>query len=111
MKKSLVRPAMIVVPLVLGMFVPQAARFGFLVDPLLMAMLFMIYLQLNVRELKPRAAHWTILGVNIAVGVAAYLAFRLTGNRDLALAAFFVGITPTATAAPVIMNQIGRAHV
>ena len=110
MKKPLIRPAMIVVPLVLGMFVPQAARFGFLVDPLLMAMLFMIYLQLNVRELKPRAAHWTILGVNIAIGVAAYFAFRLTGNRDLALAAFFVGITPTATAAPVIMNLL-RGHV
>ena len=97
---------MIVVPLVLGMLIPQGACLGFLIDPLLMAMLFMVYLQLDVRELKPRAAHWTILGVNILIGVAAYLVFRLTGNRDLALAAFFVGITPTATAAPVIMNLL-----
>ena len=106
MKKSLIRPAMIVVPLVLGMFIPEAECLGFLIDPLLMAMLFMVYLQLDVKELKPRAAHWAILGANIAVGVAAYLVFLLTGNRDLALAAFFVGITPTATAAPVIMNLL-----
>ena len=101
---------MIVVPLVLGMFFPQLSRFGFLIRPLLMAMLFMVYLQLDVRELKPRAAHWVILLVNILVGVGAYLLFRLTGNRTLALAAFFVGITPTATAAPVIMNLL-RGHV
>ena len=101
---------MIVVPLVLGMLIPQAERFGFLINPLLMAMLFMVYLQLDVRELKPRAAHWAILGANVAVGVAGYLAFKLTGNRDLALAAFFIGITPTATAAPVIMNLL-RGHV
>ena len=106
MKKSLIRPAMIVVPLVLGMFIPQASCLGFLVDPLLMAMLFMVYLQLNVKELKPRAAHWTILGANIAVGVTAYLLFGLTGDTDLAQAAFFIGITPTATAAPVIMNLL-----
>ena len=71
---------MIVVPLVLGMFFPQASRFGFLINPLLMAMLFMVYLQLDVKELRPRAAHWVILGANIAVGVAGYLLFRLAGN-------------------------------
>lgn len=97
---------MIAGPLVLGMFFPQLSRFGFLIRPLLMAMLFMVYLQLELRELKPRAAHWVILAANVAVGIVAYLAFRLTGNRELALAAFFVGITPTATAAPVIMNLL-----
>ena len=97
---------MIVIPLALGMLCPAAARFGFLVTPLLMAMLLMVYLQLEVRELKPRAAHWTILIANILIGVAAYLAFRPIGNRELALAAFFIGITPTATAAPVIMNLL-----
>ena len=97
---------MIVIPLVLGMLCPAAAGLGFLVTPLLMAMLLMVYLQLDIRELKPRAAHWTILFANIIIGVAAYLAFRPTGNRELALAAFFIGITPTATAAPVIMNLL-----
>ncbi len=106
MKKALIRPAMIVVPLVLGMFFPQASCLDVLVSPLLVVMLFWVYLQLDVMDLRPRAAHWAILGANILIGVAAYLVFSLTGNRDLALAAFFVGITPTATAAPVIMNLL-----
>ena len=106
MKNTLVRPAMIVVPLVLGMFLPQFSRFGFLITPLLIGMLYMVYLQLDLRELRPRPAHWVILGVNLAVGLVAYLLMRLTGSRDLALAAFFIGITPTATAAPVIMNLL-----
>ena len=106
MKNALIRPAMIVVPLVLGMFFPRLSALNFLIRPLLIAMLFMVYLQLDVKELKPRAAHWAILAANILIGVAAYLAFRLVGNRELALAAFFIGITPTATAAPVIMNLL-----
>ena len=106
MKKSLIRPAMIAGPLVLGMFFPQLSRFGFLIRPLLIVMLFMVFLQLDVRELKPRAAHWAILGANVAIGGAAYLIMSLTKNRELAWAAFFIGITPTATAAPVIMNLL-----
>ena len=106
MKKALIRPAMIVVPLVLGMLLPELSRFGFLIDPLLIAMLYMVYLQLDLRDLRPLRAHWVILGANLAVGIAAYLLLWLTGSRELALAAFFIGITPTATAAPVIMNLL-----
>lgn len=97
---------MIVIPLVLGMFLPKLSAFGFVIRPLLIAMLFMVYLQLDVKELKPRAAHWAILGANLFIGVAAYLVLSLTGRCDLAWAAFFIGITPTATAAPVIMNLL-----
>lgn len=104
MKNPLLRPAMIVVPLVLGIFFPQASVLKPLIRWGMIAMLFMVYLQLDLRELKPRMAHWVILGANIAVGVAGFLIFQLTGHRELAWAAFFVGITPTATAAPVIMN-------
>ena len=106
MNKALVRPAMIVIPLVLGIFLPQGARLGFLADPLLIGMLFAVFLQLELRELAPRPAHWVILATNLAIGVGAYLLALSTGNRELALAAFFIGITPTATAAPVIMNLL-----
>lgn len=104
--KALLRPAMIAIPLAAGMFLPQVSALGFMIRPLLIVMLFMVFLQLELRELKPRAAHWAILGANLAIGIAAYLLFRLTGNMELALAAFFIGITPTATAAPVIMNLL-----
>ena len=110
MKKSLIRPAMIAGPLVLGMFIPQLSALGFMIKPLLIVMLFMVFLQLELRELKPRAAHWAILEANVAIGGAAYLVMSLTENRELAWAAFFIGITPTATAAPVIMNLL-RGHV
>ena len=104
MKSPLLRPAMIVIPLVLGIFFPQAAVLKPLIRWGMIAMLFMVYLQLDLRELKPRFAHWVILAANLAVGIVGYLVFRLFGDRELAWAAFFIGITPTATAAPVIMN-------
>ena len=104
MKSPLLRPAMIVIPLVLGIFFPQAAVLKPLIRWGMIAMLFMVYLQLDLRELKPRFAHWVILAANLAVGIAGYLVFKVLGNRELAWAAFFIGITPTATAAPVIMN-------
>ena len=104
MKSPLLRPAMIVIPLVLGIFFPQAAVLKPLIRWGMIAMLFMVYLQLDLRELKPRLAHWTILAANLGVGIAGYLVFKALGQRELAWAAFFTGITPTATAAPVIMN-------
>lgn len=104
MKSPLLRPAMIVIPLVLGCFFPRAAVLKPLIRWGMIVMLFMVYLQLDLRELKPRWAHWVILAANIGVGVAGYLVFKLLGQQELAWAAFFIGITPTATAAPVIMN-------
>ena len=103
--KTLLRPAMIFVPLGAGMFFPQVAGLNFLIRYLLMAMLFMVFLKLNVKDLKIRRSHWILLAVNLAVGISAYLiTLWLTGNRTLAQAAFFTGITPTAAAASVVMG-------
>ena len=105
MWKNLLRPAMIFVPLALGLFFPEAGGLKFLIRYLLMAMLFMVFLKLNVRELKVRKSHWILLAVNLLIGVSVYLLTRfLTGNETLAQAAFFTGITPTAAAASVVMG-------
>ena len=105
MWKTLLRPAMIFVPLIFGLFFPKAAELSFLIRYLLMTMLFMVFLKLNVRELKFRRSHWVLLIVNVAVGITAYLLTKaLTGNTTLAQAAFFTGITPTAAAASVVMG-------
>lgn len=105
MWKTLVRPAMIFVPLGLGMLFPKAAELNFLIRYLLMVMLFMVFLKLNLKELKIRRSHWILWGVNLVIGVGSYLAARwITGNETLAQAAFFTGITPTATAASVVMG-------
>ena len=108
MWKTLIRPAMIFIPLGLGMFFPGAGKYGFLIRYLLMIMLFMVFLKLDFRELRFRRSHFLILGANLAVGVGAYLLCRaVAGEGPLAQAAFFTGITPTATAAAVVMGFLG----
>ena len=103
--KTLLRPAMIFLPLGLGLFFPQAVNLNFLIRYLLMAMLFMVFLKLNLKDLKFRISHGILLAVNLAVGIAAYWLTRtLTRNETLAQAAFFTGITPTAAAASVVMG-------
>ena len=105
--KSLFRPVMILVAFAAGYLIPQAASFTFLIRYFLMIMLFIIFLQVKVQGMRPRKNHWRILIANIAVGVIAWLLASLSGSRDLAHAAFFTGITPTASAAPVIMRFLG----
>ena len=105
MLKNFIRPAMIFIPLGLGMFFPQAAVLSSSIRYLLMVMLFMVFLQLNLKELKIRKSHFKLLIVNAIVGVVSYLAaWWITRDETLAKAAFFVGITPTATAAAVVMG-------
>lgn len=105
--KSLFRPAMILLAFAAGYLIPQAAPFTFLIRYFLQIMLFIIFLQVKVQGLCPRQTHWLILGSNIMIGLAAWGLVSLTGSKDLAHAAFFTGITPTASAAPVIMRFLG----
>ena len=118
--KALIRPGLILLAFTAGYLIPSAAEFTFLIRYFLMIMLFIIFLQVKVQGMRPQKNHWRILFFNIVIGVAAWILFLLTGSRDLAHAAFFTGITPTASAAPVIMRflggdvefvEIGRAHV
>ena len=105
MWKTLLRPAMIFVPLALGLFFPQAVELSFLIRYLLMTMLFMVFLKLDLKDLRFRPSHALLLAVNLAIGIAAYwLTDLITGNKTLAQAAFFTGITPTAAAASVVMG-------
>ena len=108
MWKTLIRPAMIFIPLGLGVFFPGAGAYSFLIRYLLMIMLFMVFLKLDLRQLAFRRSHFLLFGANLLVGVGAYLIVRsVAGNGPLAQAAFFTGITPTATAAAVVMGFLG----
>ena len=51
MWKTLLRPAMIFIPLALGLFFPEAGKLNFLIRYLLMTMLFMVFLKLNLKDL------------------------------------------------------------
>jgi len=105
--KSLFRPAMILLAFAAGYLIPQAGAFTFLIRYILQVMLFIIFLQVKVQGLRPKKTHWLILGANVIIGLTAWGLVSLTGSKELAHAAFFTGITPTASAAPVIMRFLG----
>ncbi|MEA4861704.1 MAG: bile acid:sodium symporter family protein [Victivallaceae bacterium] len=109
MFKTLIRPAMIFIPFVLGVLLPKAHLLNG--EPFnavrwsLVVMVFLSSLQIRFSDLRPRREHWILLGVNVLMGLIPYFLLNnlLPGHQMLALAAFFVGITPTATAAPVVI--------
>ena len=105
MWKTLIRPAMIFIPLGAGLFVPQLAQYSFLIRWLLMTMLLVVFLGLDIKDMKLRKSHFLLLLVNVIIGVSAYVIVKwITRDEILAKSAFFVGITPTATAAAVVMG-------
>ena len=93
--------------MLVGALVPQAHVFSFLIQYLLMVMLFFAFLNI---EFKPQAFQKSVLWVLLAnVGVA-FVAYAVLApfNLMLALAAFMTAIAPTAIAAPVIISFIQR---
>ncbi len=93
---------------VLGYFCPWASRFSGAVRWFIVVMMFLVMLQVRFSLRSLRIQHLYLLLANLGVGLGAWGIFLLAGNRELAEAAFFTGITPTATAAPVIVNLLGE---
>lgn len=89
--------------IVLGILLPQFSSLSFLIQYLLMAMLFFSFLDIQFRlQSFQKGMIWLLLA-NIAVAFAAYWLLR-PFDMNLALAAFITGIAPTAIAAPVIIG-------
>lgn len=110
MNKSLIRPAMIFIPFLAGLFYPEAhvlnqEPFSF-VRFALIIMVFLSCVQLRFSELKPTRYHWYLIELNLIMGLLPYAILRwcCPDRPELADTAFFVGITPTATAAPVVVG-------
>jgi len=111
MWKTLIRPGMIFIPFTLGALLPQAHVYSWLIRWALVFMLYMVCLQLKFAKLKPQKEHFRLVTANILLGIGPYLLFHFLGREELALAAFFVGITPTANAAPVVIGFLhGRVE-
>jgi BASS family bile acid:Na+ symporter len=96
--------------MVLGILFPQFGSLSFLIQYILMAMLFLAFLDMDIQL---RSFHkgviWIVLA-NIAVAFAFYWILR-PFDLDLALTAFITGIAPTAIAAPVIIGFLqGRVE-
>jgi BASS family bile acid:Na+ symporter len=91
--------------MLVGALLPQFHVFSFLIQYLLMGMLFFAFLDI---EFKPQAFHKSVLWVLLANVVVAFISFAVLEAYDttLALAAFLTAIAPTAIAAPVIISFI-----
>lgn len=104
MHPGLARTAAILLAIIIGSLLPQAHILAWLIRWLVMAMLFLVFLQTRLTRSALHRTHGWLLLANIAMGFASWGVGWLIGGRDVALAAFFAGITPTATAAPVIVS-------
>lgn len=110
MYKTLLRPAMIFIPLLAGQFFPGAHILGkapfHCIKYALILMLFLTFLKLDLKEMKIRREHFLVVGINIFLGVTPFflLKYFFPAHPDVAKAAFYIGITPTAAAAPVVVS-------
>jgi len=93
--------------MLIGALVPQAHAFSFLIQYLLMVMLFFAFLDI---EFKPQSFQKSVLWVLLANVAVAFISYVVLApfNLMLALAAFMTAIAPTAIAAPVIISFIQR---
>lgn len=89
----------------LGALFPQAYGFSFLIQYLLMVMLFFSFLDIKFTpQTFQRSVLWVLLA-NMVVGFLSY-ALLISFDSTFALTAFMTAIAPTAIAAPVIMSFI-----
>jgi BASS family bile acid:Na+ symporter len=90
--------------MLLGALVPAAHAWAGMIRLLVMTMLFFVFLEARPSWATYRRSHAVLLAANLGLGLAAWGVGWLVGGRDVALAAFFAGITPTAIAAPAIVS-------
>jgi len=91
----------------LGFFCPWASAWSGLIRWLIVAMMFFVFLQVKFSWHTLRLSHGKILLANVLIGMGGWLLFKLFAGDELAQVAFFTGITPTATAAAVIVGLLG----
>ncbi len=89
--------------MVLGIAFPQLSALSFLIQYLLMAMLFFAFLDIDIQPRSFQKGILWVLLANILIAFTAYWILR-PFDFNLALTAFITGIAPTATAAPVIIG-------
>jgi BASS family bile acid:Na+ symporter len=100
----------LILMMILGACLPQFQRLSFLVQYLLMGMLFFAFLDI---EIKPSSFQKGVLWILLANVAVAFLGYGLLSfvDRNLAQAAFITGIAPTAVASPVVISFIeGRVE-
>ena len=104
---GLSRTLLLLAAFILGFLFSELGQYSFLIQYIVIFVLFMAYLTMPLEGNPLTRIHFYILGTNLILG---FIPFFLLKNwsSELALSAFMIGITPTAIAAPVIMALIHR---
>jgi BASS family bile acid:Na+ symporter len=103
-KPGFLRTTAILSSLLVGALVPQGASLAWLIRWLIMGMLYIVFLQTSLSRQGLQRSHVWLVAANVGMGFLGWGIGWLIGGQTLALAGFFCGITPTATAAPVIVS-------
>ena len=96
------KTAALILAIVAGISVPQAHGLVFLVPYFVATMLFLSFLDLHIGPHSFERGIWSVLAANVAIAFLGYF-LLLPVSLDLALVAFFAGISPTAISAPAII--------
>jgi len=104
MNQSLLRTVKLLGAMILGLAVPAAHAFHYLSPYAIVGMLWMAFLE--IRPIGFRREHLFVLAANWAIGLLAW-GVLMPFNRQLAFAALLIGLTPTATASPVVTGMLG----
>lgn len=105
---KLLRPLCLIGSFAAGLAFPQISVLAPLIPWFIRFMLFALFLGLDFHAVRFYRSHLYILLLNLLIGLVGWKLFMLWDQPVLALAAFFVGITPTGTAAPVVTGFLGR---
>lgn len=104
MNKALLRTGGIIASFIVGYCLPGLHLFEGMIRWLIVTMLFITFLKVRFDRLRVRWQHIALIAANLAIALSAWQILVRAGYPLLGVMAFFVGITPTATAAPVIMG-------
>ncbi len=95
----------LLVTMFIGAFVPQAQVLTFMVQYLLMTMLFFAFLDLPTKQLSIQPGVIKVLLANLLLGIGWYFLFSLV-DHELAMTAFICATAPTAISSTVIVGFI-----
>jgi BASS family bile acid:Na+ symporter len=104
---GLSRTGAILLALLLGALVPAAAAWIGVLPWLIMIMLFPVFLEFRWSRAALHRSHGWLLLANLLMAFAGWGLGWLIGGPEVALAGFFAGLSPTASAAAVVMSFLG----
>ncbi len=103
---ALRKPGAMLAAMVAGAALPGCSN-TIVIRYCLMTMLFIMFIPMHFGDIRVQRGHLRILALNFAMGIVPFFLLTSLERSDLAPAAFWTGIAPTATAAPVVMGFLG----